>query len=553
MLQPRTLKSAVIYLEMASRHRVEIANILGSTLVKAGVEVLVVCEKEIAFQYSPITPVVYLDNSKNISTYIEGYLPLLTLRSYCGTLVRDLEKAEENRFAQISNILEEQDPDLFIIWSGNFHYQEGTLKAIQSCGFQDKTLFSEVGWFTQKEFIYFDHCGVNAKSSLLNQERRELNDLQLHLLENQMQRYANRCYSGALGKSPRAKRIFVPLQVDTDTNIQLNSPFKSMAEFISFLEQWVPDDYEVVFKAHPKASYDYILGSSKSNFRFYASGSIEDFFPECDYVLGINSTVLIEAAMLGIKAIAFGKGIFTGNQIVLEANPSDNALSVLEAADALGVNNSFFYELLFERQVSLIELEKRNFSHLFNRHPFDRYLPPNSDGYKPLFYNASEGKSVIKIGHSKIAKTASLDAQYGGQIIVGDNSEVRHHAVLEVSAKYDGLIQIGDRSVVGVANWFQGSGKIFIGDDVIIGPYVAIVSTNHQYEDLSKPISQQPLTPGLVEIGDGVWIGAHCTIAYNVKIGKHAIVAANSFVNKDVPDYAVVAGSPAKIIKMRNA
>lgn len=56
---------------------------------------------------------------------------------------------------------------------------------------------------------------------------------------------------------------------------------------------------------------------------------------------------------------------------------------------------------------------------------------------------------------------------------------------------------------------------------------------------------------GYVTIGNDVWIGLNCIIADDVKIGNGVIIAANSFVNKDIPDYAIVAGSPAKIIKYR--
>lgn len=158
---------------------------------------------------------------------------------------------------------------------------------------------------------------------------------------------------------------------------------------------------------------------------------------------------------------------------------------------------------------------------------------------------------MIKIGKSKIARTASLDVEKGGQIMVGDDCEVRHHAVLEVSGRYNGSIEIGNHSVIGVGNWLQGSGRIKIGNDVIIGPYVAIVSTNHSYEDVSKPVAQQPLQTGEVIIEDDVWIGAHCTIAQNVRIGAHSIIGANSFVNKDIPPYSIAVGSPAKVVKSR--
>lgn len=64
-------------------------------------------------------------------------------------------------------------------------------------------------------------------------------------------------------------------------------------------------------------------------------------------------------------------------------------------------------------------------------------------------------------------------------------------------------------------------------------------------------MQKQPLESSPIEIGEDVWIGAQCTVLKGVKIGSHAVVAANTVVNKDVPPYAIVAGSPAKIIKYR--
>ena len=55
-----------------------------------------------------------------------------------------------------------------------------------------------------------------------------------------------------------------------------------------------------------------------------------------------------------------------------------------------------------------------------------------------------------------------------------------------------------------------------------------------------------------MEIGDGSWLGTHVVIAGNVKIGKHCVIGANSVVTKDIPDYCVAAGIPAKIIKKYN-
>ena len=71
--------------------------------------------------------------------------------------------------------------------------------------------------------------------------------------------------------------------------------------------------------------------------------------------------------------------------------------------------------------------------------------------------------------------------------------------------------------------------------------------------DRDKPIRLQGATRKGIEIGNDCWIGSKVTILDGVKIGNHAIVAAGAVVNKNVPDYAIVGGVPAKILKMRNS
>jgi len=154
---------------------------------------------------------------------------------------------------------------------------------------------------------------------------------------------------------------------------------------------------------------------------------------------------------------------------------------------------------------------------------------------------------MIRLGNSKIAKSAFIDVTGNGQLTLGNNCEVRHNAVLEVAGK----VTIADNVVIGVGNWLQGSGEITIHKNVIIGPHCNIVSTSHKYADVKKPIVEQGLEYGKITIEQDAWIGAGVTIAMNVTIGKGAIIGANSFVNKDVEPFAIYAGSPAVKIKSR--
>ncbi|MBU0633197.1 acyltransferase [bacterium] len=91
--------------------------------------------------------------------------------------------------------------------------------------------------------------------------------------------------------------------------------------------------------------------------------------------------------------------------------------------------------------------------------------------------------------------------------------------------------------------------KIVIEKNVLIADKVYISDNIHSYQDVNVPIKEQSIEfKGEVIIGENSWIGENVSIV-GAKIGKHCIVGANSFVNKDVPDYCVVGGIPAKILK----
>lgn len=95
---------------------------------------------------------------------------------------------------------------------------------------------------------------------------------------------------------------------------------------------------------------------------------------------------------------------------------------------------------------------------------------------------------------------------------------------------------------------------LVMGDYVLMGPEVVIYSSMHAYSDIETPIMLQgakEIAP--VHIGNDVWIGLRSVIMPGVTIGNHVIVGSGAVVTKDVPDYAVVGGVPAKIIRFRDS
>lgn len=96
--------------------------------------------------------------------------------------------------------------------------------------------------------------------------------------------------------------------------------------------------------------------------------------------------------------------------------------------------------------------------------------------------------------------------------------------------------------------------KVHIGKYTMFGPDVSIRGGDHNFDDPKVPMifSGRPEMPS-TKIGQDVWIGAGVFIKAGVTIGNGAIIAAASVVTKDVPEYAIYGGNPAKLIRMRFA
>lgn len=128
---------------------------------------------------------------------------------------------------------------------------------------------------------------------------------------------------------------------------------------------------------------------------------------------------------------------------------------------------------------------------------------------------------------------------------VGEGTIIHHGVVLD-----DAGTRLGDDVWVSVGVYIELAD---IGDHVLIGPHAVLLASGqyHRYERIDVPIKAQGNLPRVpLRIGDGAWIGANATVMADV--GHDAIVGAGAVVTKPVPPFAVVAGNPARIIRMRN-
>ena len=144
-------------------------------------------------------------------------------------------------------------------------------------------------------------------------------------------------------------------------------------------------------------------------------------------------------------------------------------------------------------------------------------------------------------------------------ISLGNNVYLDNNAILQVPeehAEYGShkpKLEIEDKVTVGSTTMISAVNSIQIKKNVLISQHCFIGDHNHEYKDINTPIRYQGLTNvAPIVIDEGAWIGANVTVAPGVKIGKNAVVGANSVVTKDVPDYSVAVGLPAQVIKKYN-
>lgn len=110
-------------------------------------------------------------------------------------------------------------------------------------------------------------------------------------------------------------------------------------------------------------------------------------------------------------------------------------------------------------------------------------------------------------------------------------------------------VSIGSNTAIGTYTHIWGNGKVDIGENVLIAAHCCISSLNHNYNrsliNIGGNVSKS------VIIGDDVWLGYNVVILPGVKIGRGSVIGAGSVVVSDVPEYSIVVGNPAKVIKKR--
>lgn len=157
------------------------------------------------------------------------------------------------------------------------------------------------------------------------------------------------------------------------------------------------------------------------------------------------------------------------------------------------------------------------------------------------FVHVKKANSIIRSG-SRLDVFPYNNFKLGSKSIIEDFCTINNGV---------GDVIIGDNTVVGLGNVIIG--PVQIGSNVMLAQNIVVSGLNHGYEDINVSPAKQEVTCKEIIISDDVWIGANTVVTAGVTLGKHCVIGAGSVVTKDIPQFSVAVGNPARVIKRYNS
>lgn len=238
-----------------------------------------------------------------------------------------------------------------------------------------------------------------------------------------------------------------------------------------------------------------------------------------------------------------------------------------------------FHEFIDDKKSSSLNkyqdliIGSRKFSTLIKYEIFTLLLM-NLPGMLGLFLRQKMYRSLFKKFGAKATLGTGISLKQPNKISIGKNCIVDDLVSLSVRGSESSHIDLAENVFVGRCSELKvregtisigsftsigsncristAEGKIRIGEYVFLAAHCYVGGGNHKSDRTDIPIAKQGFeSKGGVTIGDDVWLGANCVISDGVTIGKGSIIGACSLVNRDIPDYSIAFGIPAKVHKSR--
>lgn len=190
------------------------------------------------------------------------------------------------------------------------------------------------------------------------------------------------------------------------------------------------------------------------------------------------------------------------------------------------------------------------------------------------------GLVLRKFLYPKLFKKVGRNVNFGSNIVIrhpnkieiGDNVVIDDNCVLDAKGSdNDGIrvgngvflgrnsilsckngdIILGDHVNIGFHSEIFSASKVQLGKHVLIAAYCYLIGGDHDYDAVDKAVLEQTRSSRGITLEDDVWLGAGVKIMDGVTVGKHTIIGTSAVVNKDLPEYVIAVGIPAKVAKHR--
>ena len=167
-----------------------------------------------------------------------------------------------------------------------------------------------------------------------------------------------------------------------------------------------------------------------------------------------------------------------------------------------------------------------------------------------LFYKLRFGKRLRADGLVFICPGVKLEIKKGATLHLGRWSWLGYGTKIRI---HEGEVRIGAKTVLGQECTISAYQHISIGRECIVADRVMLIDFDHGVVEVDRPIRLQGIYKRDVRVGHNVWMGYGACVLRGCTVGDNAILGTNTVVTRDVPENAVVAGSPARVLRMRDA
>jgi glycosyltransferase involved in cell wall biosynthesis len=262
-------------------------------------------------------------------------------------------------------------PNKLLFHNGLHPMYQDVLDEVKKLGIP--IIYSELGWFPQKDHVYFDRWGTNGKSYLasLSAEafcRKSIND------------------KGVKRKKVKGDHVLVVTQLENDTNLIVNSPlFKKNQSFIKHIIQEIPKNEKIIIKVHPlDKHWEKLREFENDRVKVIKEGNLEELLANSKAVVGINSTVLIQALEYDINIYSYGYSLLDNKGVAISCLDAPLSTKWNEYLVGSRKRRNMLIEGFKSRQINIRQLENLSTESLVDNIAFEPFLYANQEDFSKL-------------------------------------------------------------------------------------------------------------------------------------------------------------------------